>query len=187
MSRDSTEREKPDGRHQMNRWSRFLRLSWWERRVFVRSLALLTLAPLLLRWLRLGRGQQVAGRAHAPDPREGDRRLVEARTAARMVAAAASHGLFRPTCLEHSVVLWWLLRRRGIDCDLRIGVRRAEGRCEAHAWVEAEGVSLSHPDDPHLRFAAFDVALIPTRSDAFAASFGSKSLASMIRDIASTR
>ena len=41
------------------------------------------------------------------------------------------------SCLHRSVVAISLLRRRGIACDLVIGVQRLPFR--GHAWVEVEG------------------------------------------------
>jgi|RhiMethySRZTD1v2_1073278.scaffolds.fasta_scaffold952793_2 transglutaminase superfamily protein len=40
-------------------------------------------------------------------------------------------------CLQRSVALSWMLRRRGIPADLEIGVRQTP--FESHAWVEVEG------------------------------------------------
>jgi hypothetical protein len=173
----------------MSRWSRFRALSWTERRALLEAVVLLAAAPFLVRWTRFRRGSSIVERArnHGADAGAPESSLAEARAIARMVAAAASHGFVRPRCLEHSLALWLLLRRRGIGCDLRLGVRRADGRCEAHAWVEAYGVSLSDPDDPHQRFAAFDVALVPARSDSFTTSAGSGTLASISRGIASVQ
>jgi hypothetical protein len=55
--------------------------------------------------------------------------------------------LFHPTCLHRSLTLWWLLRRQGVASELRIGVRKEQGRFEAHAWVERAGVALNDRAD----------------------------------------
>jgi hypothetical protein len=78
--------------------------------------------------------------------------------AVRMVNAAARHGWGRPTCLEKSLGLWWLLRREGITSSVRIGARKAGGKLEAHAWVEFEGAALNEPADEHRHYATFDAA-----------------------------
>ena len=78
--------------------------------------------------------------------------------AVRMVNAAVRHGWGRPTCLEKSLALWWLLRRHGIASSVRIGARAAGGKLEAHAWVECEGVALNEPGGEHRHYAAFDAA-----------------------------
>ncbi len=41
-----------------------------------------------------------------------------------------------PTCLTRSLVLYRLLRARGIPCQLRIGLRRNQSALEGHAWTE---------------------------------------------------
>jgi hypothetical protein len=70
----------------------------------------------------------------------------EVARAARLVQAAWRHGPLDPHCLTQSLTLWWLLRRRGIDSDIRIGVRKVGEELEAHAWVEWSGTALTdHP------------------------------------------
>jgi hypothetical protein len=75
---------------------------------------------------------------------------------ARTIRAAACYGLRRPTCLEKSLALWWLLRRQGITSSLRIGTRKAGGRFGAHAWIEHDGAALNELDEPHRLYAAFE-------------------------------
>jgi len=74
---------------------------------------------------------------------------------ARLVQIAGQHGLGRPRCLVQSLTLWWFLRRRQINADLRIGVSPQGDRLEAHAWVEFHGLVLNDGDDVRQRFAPF--------------------------------
>jgi hypothetical protein len=61
-----------------------------------------------------------------------------------MVAAACRLYPLRSSCLPRTIVLWSLLRRRGIATNVRIGVRRdAEGAVKAHAWLEWNGEVLN--------------------------------------------
>jgi hypothetical protein len=85
---------------------------------------------------------------------------------ARMEEAAARHLMFRTNCLEQSLVLLWLLRRRGIAADLRIGARKDANRFEAHAWVEFEGAVLNDAGETHLHFVPFEdrVASLETQT-----------------------
>jgi hypothetical protein len=76
----------------------------------------------------------------------------------RMVHAAARHGIGRPSCLEESLALRWLLGRQGFSTELRIGIRKEAGKFGAHAWVERDGVALNQPDGQHHHYAAFDAA-----------------------------
>lgn len=41
-----------------------------------------------------------------------------------------------------------LLGQLGIVSDLKLGVRREDGRVEGHAWVELEGTAINEPSDP---------------------------------------
>lgn len=77
--------------------------------------------------------------------------------AARMVRAAARHGVSSPSCLEESLVLLHALAAQGIAAQLRIGVKRNQPKFEAHAWVECGGVALNESDALHDHYAPFDV------------------------------
>ena len=80
----------------------------------------------------------------------------EVQRVCRMVLAADRHSPMRGTCLERSLALWWLLGRRGITTQLRIGARKSEGKFEAHAWVERNGEVIGEPEGTHLHYAAFE-------------------------------
>jgi hypothetical protein len=50
-------------------------------------------------------------------------------------------------CLARSLVLWWLLKRRGIDSQIRLGVRKENAILLAHAWIELDQVVLNDRPD----------------------------------------
>ena len=88
---------------------------------------------------------------------------------------------WRPACLERSMALCFLLRRRGDAAEVRIGVRKRDDvstawtdashavadadplakrppttpPIEAHAWVEVDGEVVGDPADIHERFLPF--------------------------------
>lgn len=70
------------------------------------------------------------------------------------VAAVAERMPGRPRCLVRSLVLWSVLRRRGIPAELRLGVARAGGFA-AHAWVEVDGTAVNDAPDVAARYAPF--------------------------------
>jgi len=150
-------------------WERFRRFSALERpaqSLFLRALVLLPVVSLSLRW-RGFRATQAAlqrflpnSKAKAKSPNAWER----AKLTAHMVYAADRHGLVHPTCLALSLTLRWLLERQGIESHLRVGIRKENGKFEAHAWVERDGVALNEPEKHHHHYAAFDAALssLPT-------------------------
>ena len=48
-----------------------------------------------------------------------------------------------------------MLRRNGIDSELRIGVRRGDGAFQAHSWVEYAGLVLNDWEGQRREFRAF--------------------------------
>jgi hypothetical protein len=58
---------------------------------------------------------------------------------ARLVEIAARYSPAGATCLTETLALAWLLGRRGIMTNVRIGVARRNRHVAAHAWLEREG------------------------------------------------
>jgi hypothetical protein len=142
---------------------RFRALEPNARGLFLRAAALLPLISLSLR-LRGFRSTQASLQKHiasAASSRYGPSDPAKAPLAAltaRMVSSAAYRSLGTATCLEKSLVLWWLLGRQGISSSVRIGTRKTGQKFEAHAWVEYDGVALNEPEEAHKHYAAFDEA-----------------------------
>src|SRR5215470_18035218 len=126
------------------RLRRFSSLPGPAKALFLRAALLLPLLTLSLRisgFQKTRQRLQAALNARNLSAAKGDLTASVSSTT-RMVLAAARHSPIKSTCLERSLVLWWFLARQGIAARLRIGVRTAERRFSAHAWVEYEGMTL---------------------------------------------
>lgn len=138
------------------RVTRLLALSSRDRRLLVLAVVVQPLVRLALRALGFRRCH-LALRRLAPGTRRSEATtrapLEEATRAAQLVHSAGLHGLLDRGCLTHSLTLWWLLRRRGIDSEICIGVRKVGNRLEAHAWVECSGTVVSDHPEVGRRFA----------------------------------
>jgi hypothetical protein len=140
------------------RFLRYRELEPESRKLFWRALALLPIVKILLRFRGFKRTRDYLDGGRSRQRRlDGDSSaahdLIQRTT--RMVRAASELGIIRANCLEHSLTLWHLLQKQGIQTNLRIGVRTSAGAFEAHAWVEYAGVVLNDTEDVHQRFAAF--------------------------------
>ena len=81
----------------------------------------------------------------------------QAKVIARMVFIAARYGPYRANCLKQSMVLWWLLGRRGLESEIRFGIRKGlEEEFGAHAWVEYEGINLIDSEALQEQVAQFE-------------------------------
>lgn len=69
------------------------------------------------------------------------------------VARAAAFYPRRALCLEQSLALYILLRRRGVSAELRLGVQPRP--FYAHAWVEVDGQPVNESLDLAHTFVAF--------------------------------
>jgi hypothetical protein len=95
----------------------------------------------------LGLVKRVTGRSRAGVARGS------ATETARAVATAAAFFPGRAVCLEQSIALYLLLRRRGFHAALRIGVQPYP--FQAHAWVELDGEPLNETEEMVRKFVAF--------------------------------
>jgi Transglutaminase-like superfamily len=149
----------------MERWQRFCRLGAFERGVVLEATGGLLATWLGLRlagfrrWKTLLAWRGWSATSTADSPAASQKQIAEA--IAQMAAAAARNLFFGTNCLEQSLVLWWLLRRRGIAAKLRIGARKELERFEAHAWVEVHSVVLNDLKAKHRHFVAFEGPISP--------------------------
>ena len=138
------------------RVARFLALAPADRRLLALAVIVQPLVRLALRLMGFRRchlvlrrlvpiATRLVGTSRAP--------LEEATRAAQLVHSAGFHGLLDCGCLTQSLTLWWLLRRRGIDSEIYIGVRKIGNMLEAHAWVEYSGTVISDHPEIGRRFA----------------------------------
>jgi hypothetical protein len=71
----------------------------------------------------------------------------EAEHLRRAVLRAARHHPYPMRCLPQALALAWLLGRRGIAVQLRLGVRTTNGSLLAHAWLEVNGRPIGEAGD----------------------------------------
>jgi hypothetical protein len=109
---------------------------------------LLPLISFSLRWVGLGTTTRLLSRDLNHRATASATNQAEfASACARLVAAAAQHHPCKPACLAKAMTLWFLLARRGIGSNVRIGVAKNADFFRAHAWVEVDGtVLLDGPD-----------------------------------------
>jgi hypothetical protein len=144
-------------------WSRFWKLPRFEQKNILYALIFLPLTKAGLRWIGFRRCKELIERLSPVDePRpvleSGNKREIAERIT-RAAALAERYGPGKPNCLVRSLVLWWLLRRQGIDGELHVGARKNESRFEAHAWVELRGIILNDSADVHEHYSRFDAPI----------------------------
>ncbi len=142
---------------------------WWalspvERGLFLRLVAGLSVIHALLASLGYVRTQALllrfVGRLEARSANEGD--MQSAQRLAALAAIAGRRGLMSATCLRQALLLDWLLRRRGLQPTLQLGVRKRDGKFDAHAWVELEGIALGQAALEHQPFSGQGKSASPT-------------------------
>ena len=132
------------------------RLSGRERRLLVSAFFRLLAVDLTLRTMGFARARRWLGGGGAARPPEppGAERWPEVERVAWAVGVAAAHHLYPMRCLARSLAIQGLLARRGVGCELRIGVRKDEtGTFRAHAWIECQGRAVTEAEGIEERYA----------------------------------
>jgi hypothetical protein len=139
--------------HLYTKLAKFNALSWPERRTLLVAMAWLPLFCF---------GLDILGLRRFQDWLQHDRPSVDSALSqdeiiriATLVNIAARHVPFPATCLTRSLLLHWMLQRRGIASELRIGVRMNQGALDAHAWVEYAGIPINDRSDVGKQFEPF--------------------------------
>ncbi|HEU4882305.1 MAG TPA: lasso peptide biosynthesis B2 protein [Longimicrobium sp.] len=109
-----------------------------------RCMLMLAGVRLHLRLRGFGRSLAAARRWGAVADGAVDEQTVIDRTVQAVVTAAAFFP-GRAICLEQSLALYVLLRRRGVPVQLRLGVQPVP--FAAHAWLELRGVPIEENAD----------------------------------------
>jgi Transglutaminase-like superfamily len=148
----------------IERWQRFQGLSAFERGVVLEAAGGLLATWTGLRLIGFRRWERVlavfAPSANATAREHNASQQESALAIARLTEAAARNVFLRTNCLEQSLVLCWLLRRRGIAADLRIGARKDSSGFEAHAWVEQNSQVLNDAAAEHRHFVPFEKPIL---------------------------
>jgi hypothetical protein len=139
--------------HLNTKLAKFNALSWPERRTLLAAMAWLPLFWIGLHVLGLRRFQAWQQRDNPPT--ESALTQDEIVRIATLVNIAARHVPFPATCLTRSLLLRWMLQRRGVASQLRIGVRMNQGILDAHAWVEYAGNPINDRLDVGEQFTPF--------------------------------
>lgn len=150
------------------KFRRFSRLSGFERAALIEAFLGLATTWIGLRLAGFQRWTFIM-KSFAPLPNDekvNPRIIDSAQVVSRMQQSAARNLFFQPNCLEQSIVLWWILRRRGIHSDVRIGARRQADGFKAHAWVECGGAVLNEFQGVHRHFVPFDGPIVSVETRA---------------------
>ena len=134
----------------------FFALPSWQRGVLVEAAFRIPLVELGLRTRGLQKIRRKIQKIPLGSPPISDSGTAD-QTASRIagvVSRASHHGVAKGRCLSRSLVLLWILRRHGIDAELKVGVRQGN-EVEGHAWVEYQAKPLNDTADVSQRYEPF--------------------------------
>ena len=131
-----TPQPRPGRRAALNN---FLRAPRGDKRLAAEAAACLILARLLIVFVPLRRWNASAhvGRADMSAASADPAALERARRIGRIVRLTARRMPFKALCLTQAVAGQWMLRRRGLSGEIRLGARKPapDRPMELHAWL----------------------------------------------------
>ena len=144
----------------VHRWKQFHALSSSDRLLLVRCASLLAAVCILIRLLGYRHTERIlasciSSQRHTTPASAAS--MASATHLGELIRIAGNHLPMNATCLRQSLLLWWLLRLRGLAAELRIGVDIREGFA-AHAWVELDGCPVNDTPEVTARFAVLELA-----------------------------
>jgi hypothetical protein len=141
-------------------WANWINLSRQQKKLFIHSLVYLKAASILLLLFRYqDLHNTLKKRVHLDSGPSPEIANLEAAQLSMIVELAARRRLVNATCLRRSLVLWYLLRREGIDSELRIGVRKEAEKIIGHAWVEIDGSVINDDVENIKQFTPMDLEI----------------------------
>ena len=82
----------------------------------------------------------------------------------QLIGWAAHLHLLPMTCLPKSLTLHRMLKRRGVDSQIKIGANKTPLGISAHAWVEVDGKAIGESE---ITLATFNVLDAGEKTDSF--------------------
>jgi hypothetical protein len=164
------------------KWRKFRQRPPEDRTLILRAALILPLTEIGLRLFGFRRWKELIEKfslpAHLPQSLPAGVQRETALRAVRAVRSVELHGPANPNCLERSMTLWWMLRRKGVDGELHIGARKEGGRFEAHAWIELGGQVLNDGAQVHQHYARFDAPIAAAVTESHAVGKANSNAAS---------
>lgn len=118
------------------------------------------LPPIQLMLKSRGLKRTAATLAARSDRPRRDANREEAAKIADAVSLVAGRKMVGALCLGRSLLLWFLLRRRGMDAQLVVGTASpVDDEWMAHAWVELESEPVNDVADVRERYGSFGLDL----------------------------
>ena len=133
-------------------WEKWRRFDVDERRTLRLAVLMIPTMHVVVRLMGFNRLQQRVARTRAVTGLPYVPTADAVRTCVVNINRAKRYSPLPGNCLSQSLALTWMLRRRGIDPALRLGVRLTGPAFDAHAWVEYDGRVLNDTQDVHTRF-----------------------------------
>jgi len=131
------------------RVTKFMTLSLRDRILFLKIWVLLCCVALLLRLLDYQRTCRLLERlspSRADHDGATEDGMAYALRLGRLTRIAGRYVPTNGTCLRQALLVWWLLRRKGLPAEMHIGVRKRPAFV-AHAWVELDGLPVNDHAD----------------------------------------
>jgi hypothetical protein len=123
----------------MNNLSKYLQLSPRDRWLLIYYVIMLIVVDLGLRFFGFQKMTSILSTQASKkmiQQQQTVEEVEEVRHTASLVEIVANRGFFRATCLRQALLVYYLLLKKGIKTELRIGISNKTKSFKSHAWIK---------------------------------------------------
>src|SRR5215469_3276181 len=136
----------------------FFRLPWRSKTLVLQCGLILPITYAGLELLGLRGFLNVMDHLTRVTPKLSEYSQEEARRHTQLFSAVTERFPLPMKCLGRSLALCWLLRWRGADAALHLGVRKGNRGLDAHAWVQIGDLVMNDSEDVTERYTRLSLS-----------------------------
>jgi hypothetical protein len=133
-------------------------LPFSDKILFVKALLLIV---FVIVFLKFGRYRTLVNRMNMVEIKKVSAiQTDEVERAHKLIKLIYSLKLFKNRCLAVSLSFGFLLKRKGVETQLKFGYKNSSGNLQAHAWLEHNGLPLTLNSLVAEEYSSFTAPLI---------------------------
>lgn len=129
--------------------------------LFVKIALLVPLVELGIKTVKFKRTVKVLNFFINKTPKTPENQLRTVRRHANYLYLYQKQFPFLGKCLARSLSLWFLLSRKGIETNLRFGMKKEDEKLLAHSWLEYKGEAIIKESEIGENYIPFAESILP--------------------------
>ena len=133
-------------------------LPFSDKILFAKALLLIV---FVIVFLKFGRYRTLVNQMNKIEIKKvSTKQIVEVEKAHKLIRLIYSLKLFNNRCLAVALSFGYLLKRKGVETQLKFGYKNSSGNLQAHAWLEYNSVPLTLNSQVAEEYSSFTAPLM---------------------------